>query len=122
MTVHGYPPDAIIVFIRKRPTRPLPSILRMDVDEDEVPEHHADGGVWLFAEEAEERRHGVPHRVPVQRHVHQLTLLRGRFIILLRCTMFILLCGGGTLVPPAWKCAPHPVADKLISLFLVTWI
>ena len=28
--------------------------------------------MWLFAQEVEERRHGVPHRVPVQRHVHRL--------------------------------------------------
>src|SRR5258708_154479 len=25
MTVHGYPPDVVMVFIRNRPTRPLPS-------------------------------------------------------------------------------------------------
>jgi hypothetical protein len=44
----------------------------MDVDEDKVPEHHADGRVRLFAQKVEERRHGVPCRVPVQRHMHRL--------------------------------------------------
>jgi hypothetical protein len=44
----------------------------MDVDEDEVPEHHADSRVRLFPQQVEERRHGVPHRVPVQRHMHRL--------------------------------------------------
>src|SRR5664279_2439358 len=39
----------------------------------------------------EERWHGVPHCVPVQRHVHRLTLLYCTFIILLRCTFIILL-------------------------------
>ena len=72
MTVHGYPADAIIVFIRKRPTRPLPSISRMDIDEDEMPEHHADSRMRLFAQKVEERRHGVPHSVPVQWHMHRL--------------------------------------------------
>jgi hypothetical protein len=37
-----------------------------------VPEHHADGGVRLFPQQVEERQHGVPHRVPVQRHMRRL--------------------------------------------------
>jgi hypothetical protein len=46
--------------------------IRMDIDENEMPEHYADRRVRLFAQKAEERRHGVPHRVPVQRHTHRL--------------------------------------------------
>jgi hypothetical protein len=45
---------------------------RMNVDEDKVPEHDADGPVRLFPQQVEERRHGVPPRVPVQRHLHRL--------------------------------------------------
>jgi len=32
------------------------------------------------------------HGVPIQRHMHRLTPLHCTFIILLRCTIFILLC------------------------------
>jgi hypothetical protein len=31
---------------------------------------------------------------------------------------FYLIVSREDLVPPAWKCGPAPVADKLISLFL----
>jgi hypothetical protein len=54
MIVHGYPPDAIMVFIKKRPTRPLPSILKMDIDENEMPEHHADSRMRFFAQKVED--------------------------------------------------------------------
>jgi len=100
MAVHGYPPDAIIVFIRKRPTRSLPFHISMDVYENEEPEHHADGWIRLFPPQMEERRHGLPDRGPVQRHMQRLTLLRRTFIILLRCTIFILLCRDGTQSRP----------------------
>src|ERR1700689_1533184 len=44
----------------------------MDIDENEMPEHHADGRMRLFAQKVEQRWHGVPHRVPVQRYMHRL--------------------------------------------------
>jgi hypothetical protein len=44
----------------------------MDVDEDEMPEHHADSRMRLFAQKVEERRHSIRHRVPVQGHLHRL--------------------------------------------------
>jgi hypothetical protein len=56
MTVHGYPPAAIIVFIRNRPTLPLPSILRMDVDKYEMRKHHADGRMRLCRQQIADRR------------------------------------------------------------------
>jgi len=59
--VHQEAPDAAVAIH-----------IRMDVDEGEVPEHHADGRVRLFPLQVEEGRHGVPHRVPVQRHLHRL--------------------------------------------------
>jgi hypothetical protein len=80
--LRSYPPAAIIVFIRKRPTRPLPSVLRTDVDENEIPEHRADSRARFFSQQ-----------------VHT-------FIILLWCTIFILIVSRWTLVWPAWKWAP----------------
>src|SRR6266566_5662225 len=44
-------------------------------------------------------------------------LLRCTVIILLRCTIFILLCRERTGSRPPGSAAPHPVADKLSSLF-----
>src|SRR5260221_11508783 len=44
----------------------------MDIDENEMPEHNADGRVRLVPQQVEKRWHGVPHRVPVQRHMHRL--------------------------------------------------
>src|SRR5271168_5003661 len=122
MTVHGYPPDAIIVFIRKRPTRPLPFHISMDVDEDEVPEHHADSRMRLVAQKVEERRHSVPHRVPVQRHMHPFAPLRCTFIILLRCTIFILLCRERTWCAPHGSAAPHFVANGYSRYFRLSEI
>src|SRR5260370_3039410 len=45
-------------------------------------------------------------------------LLRCTVIILLRCTIFILLCRERTGPARLEVRPPHPVADKLISLFL----
>lgn len=56
--VHQEAPDAAVAIH-----------IRMDIDEDEMPEHHADSRMRFFAQQVEERRHGVPHRFPVQRHV-----------------------------------------------------
>jgi hypothetical protein len=39
----------------------------------------------------EERWHGVPHCVPVQRHVHRLTLLYCTFIILIALYVYYLI-------------------------------
>jgi hypothetical protein len=72
--------------------------------------------VRLFPQQVEERRHGVTRFVPVQRHVHRLTLLRCTFIILLRCTIFILLCRDGTQSRPIGSAAPHLAAKWLVSL------
>src|SRR5207248_2713879 len=46
--------------------------IRMDVDEQEMPEHNAHCWVGLSAQQIEERRHGVPHRLVVRRHMHGL--------------------------------------------------
>jgi hypothetical protein len=131
MTVHGYPPDAIIVFIKKRPSRPLPSILRMDVDDDRVPEHHADGRVRLFPQQVEERRHGFSKptvtlganrsRYHVPWSASGAVFLQAScfyYPIVLRCIYAIALYGyypvtylnriERGLVPPAWECGPAP--------------
>ena len=44
----------------------------MDVDEQEMPEHNTHCWVGLSAQQIEERRHGVPHRLVVRRHMHGL--------------------------------------------------
>jgi hypothetical protein len=70
MTVHGQPdePDAIMRFIRNRPLRPFPSILRTDVYEDqyEVTEHDPHGRFGFLAQKIEESRHGIPDRLAVE--------------------------------------------------------
>jgi hypothetical protein len=43
MTVHGYPADAIIAFMRKTPDAAVSVHIRMDIDKHAMPEHQTRG-------------------------------------------------------------------------------
>jgi hypothetical protein len=59
--------------VYQKPSHPAVSVhVGMDIDEHEMPEHHAHGGMLLFCQLLEEGRHRIPYRIGVQGHVHRL--------------------------------------------------
>ena len=55
---------------QETPDAPVSVHVRMNVDEEKMPQHYAHRRVRFFAEEIEECWHGVPHRIAVERDVH----------------------------------------------------
>jgi hypothetical protein len=118
MTVHGYPPDAIIVVHQEAPDAAVAIRIRMDIDEDEMPEHHADSRMRL--------PRAAGRRTPARRlsprpgsaaHASAYTIaLYVYYPIALH--QFYLIVSREDWSRPLGSAAPHPVADKLISLFL----